>query len=46
MTTAEKYFYKFEFHKFDWNIIPEEIMQTREFNDICQLSTVVIKRKL
>lgn len=45
-TTAEKYFYKFGFHKIDRLKVPEIIMQTREFKDICPLSAVVMQRKL
>jgi amino-acid N-acetyltransferase len=45
-TTAEKYFDKFGFHKIDRNKVPEEIMQTQEFKDICPISAVVMKRKL
>jgi amino-acid N-acetyltransferase len=45
-TTAEKYFDKFGFHKIERNNVPEKIVQTREFNDICPLSAVVMKKKL
>jgi amino-acid N-acetyltransferase len=45
-TTAEKYFDKFGFHQIERNNVPEKIVQTREFNDICPLSAVVMKKKL
>jgi amino-acid N-acetyltransferase len=45
-TTADSYFDKFGFHKIDRNIVPEVIMQTREFKDICPLSAIVMQKAL
>lgn len=45
-TTAEKYFERIGFQKIDRNNVPEIIMQTREFKDICPVSAVVMHKKL
>jgi amino-acid N-acetyltransferase len=45
-TTADSYFDKFGFHKIDRSKVPEVIMQTREFKDICPLSAIVMQKVL
>ena len=45
-TTAEKYFSKFGFQKIDRRKVPEVIMQTKEFKDICPVSAVVMHKRL
>ena len=43
-TTAEKYFYKFGFQAIDRVDVPKEILQTKEFKDICPLYAITMYR--
>lgn len=45
-TTAEKYFEKFGFQQISRDMVSEEIRQTREFQDICPCSAVVMHKPL
>lgn len=44
-TTAEKYFKKFKFEKIERPKVPEEIMQTDEFKNICPESASVMRKR-
>jgi N-acetylglutamate synthase and related acetyltransferases len=45
-TTAEKYFEKFGFQRISRDKVSAEILQTREFKDICPLSAAVMHKVL
>jgi amino-acid N-acetyltransferase len=45
-TTAEKFFEKLEFKRISRETTPNEIMQTREFKDICPLSAIVMHKSI
>ncbi len=44
--TAEDYFTKFNFDKVDRSNVPEIIMETREFKEICPDTAVLMHKKL
>ena len=45
-TTAEKYFERFGFQQISRDTVSEEIRQTREFQDICPCTAVVMHKTL